>query len=451
MKFPLAQTENTVYFRVIDHDDESPYETDILEPDNYEAVGINGVGLHTSSAVLGAGESFLAVNINSSQGFKTATCYLQVTDRYSGDNYKVEASLDPGFPSGSTVETSNLVAWKRAYVELRKSYQNGGFLSRGDDLDQDNMIELFNNSDFEIGDEIVIFDNNPLTADIETRVIGKSGEHLLEVEVPILINLSGYSGIRIKNDERIISVPVIEEGKGLSELTNIKLRVQDAFGYNGNGNDTNFDNDLNNLGQGDYNAPSGGVFTEFRLFYGSPVPTWKGNFSILWGRDNEYMDFWQTNVSPSYYTFYLVNWDENNPDSGTGGGLTYTSKNNSMVFVVPPPLSTIPISADVGHSILNTIVHELGHCVNAPASGNAQNHTDTNFHFDNLISNDTANKCIMTYANIGDPATQEGNHQYRNSAEFDSHHNHLGGDSGTGTGDSCIEDIREFAWPDEWQ
>jgi len=59
----------------------------------------------------------------------------------------------------------------------------------------------------------------------------------------------------------------------------------------------------------------------------------------------------------------------------------------------------------------------------------------------------------LDYANFGDNPTQEENHQFRNTAEFDSHHNYLGGEPRGNSGtvdDSCVEDIRKFAWPDLW-
>ena len=469
VKFPIAQIGNTVYFQVVDHDDESPYETNTTEPDNYELVGINGVGLHASPppsstnppdppTIITGGETSLAINVNASQGFKTATCYLVITDRYSGDNYKVEASLDPNFPPGATVVTSNLVAWKRAYLDIRKSYQKGSFISIGGDSNQDNMIELFNNVDFVPEDEIIIFDNDPSTPDIEAKVIDiDENNHFLTLDAPISVNIPAYAGVRKKDDISVVSLP---SPGSLSDKTNIDLRLKDAFGYYGNGDDTEFDISLNKLSQGTWNKPSGGTFIEFIKEDGVATPTWKGGYfnQPLYGTQDGYMDYWRSSSLPSHYMLCLTNYNDNDNGSTIGGASSYLLKNLLMVYVELPPQSNIELSTDIGNYMLNTIVHEMGHQFDAPAAGNRDNHCDVPF-FGDVVSNDfgepdpgfTNEHCVMSYGFVDDAIN---NHQYRNTAEFDSHHNYLKGNPRGNTGaldDSCIEDIRKMSWPDPYQ
>ena len=123
VKYPSTTSSNMVYFKVVDYDDESPYESDDVGDDNYQVINnFNEFGLLINpDGVVGITQ--LSVTPINTGGEKIATIYLRVSDRFSGDNYKVLASLDDDFTE-EVVETTNLVAWKRGYIDYRRMYEN---------------------------------------------------------------------------------------------------------------------------------------------------------------------------------------------------------------------------------------------------------------------------------------------------------------------------------------
>lgn len=55
---------------------------------------------------------------------------LIITDRYAGDNYRVEASADPSFGCGAgCARTGVITAWKRVYVEKDEMFREGSTLA----------------------------------------------------------------------------------------------------------------------------------------------------------------------------------------------------------------------------------------------------------------------------------------------------------------------------------
>lgn len=48
----------------------------------------------------------------------------------AGDNYQIEASSDPSFPSADSARSGILTAWKRVFIEKRRMLRNGLFLAQ---------------------------------------------------------------------------------------------------------------------------------------------------------------------------------------------------------------------------------------------------------------------------------------------------------------------------------
>jgi len=427
VKFPPSQPKTIVYFRVIDFDDQSPYAINSTLPNtNYEAIGTNGVGLHTSSMASGIGEASLARPVDDSQGFKIATCYLKTTDRYSGDNYKVQASLDPSFSPGSIVETSNLVAWKRAYVDVRYMWKTGSYVT-GDISTPENFVFVRNTDDFNVGDQIEIFyfDENQ---SIDTRTVTSKTDVRL----------------RFDNDDPLIvplNAGVIKSGTNYSlETTNIQngfdypTRLKDGFGFNGNGNDENFDFT---------NAESGGGFVEFKYRTKSLVPNFRGfqveaplNLMDVYSKFNKYWHDGQPTgnaLSDSRYTL-IIGRDVEGQLVTPGVvrntvGFSEALKNYSFVATEKLNIQLERIQMSI-NEMLNTVTHEIAH--QFETKDNINGHVDT--FTGSVLSNDTEFPCIMSYSI---------NNEQNPNSEFCSHHNHGFG----GEDNSCMEDIRKSTWP----
>lgn len=429
VKFPVSQEGNTVYFKVVDHDDESPYVINSTLPNtNYEVVGTNGIGLHTSppnplpGTPITGGDATLSVDVNASQGFKTATCYLVTTDRYSGDNYKVEASLDTSFPPGATVVTSNLVAWKRAYVDVRYMWKTGSYVI-SENTTPENFVTVRNTNDFEMGDQIEIFYfNQPSVFKTITLISGA----FLYFDNDTPITVPEYAGVIKKDTKGSLENTTNRSGFGYP------IRLKDAFGFNGDGNDSSFDEE---------DASSGGGFVEFILSYKEKyVPNLRGfevpdnslievfpNFSRYWHNGSSSGD----SEMDSRYTLILGRDIDTGVNNSSTNGVTVPNFNTSFIAT----------EIDLGGFILerfinaidNTIAHEIGHQFNMPAMSNVESHVD-NTEIE-LISNDTKHICIM----------ENGSHSNEDmNAEFCTHHN-----NGTPSQpeQSCVNDIRTEPWP----
>lgn len=108
-----------VYFRVADPPDSSAYAVGAQSNDNGGAS--TAVTLSPNPAPV-------------SGGFAQTT--LTVTDRYAGDNYIIQASIesalrdDPSYVCGSTCGSSmEIKAVKRAYIEIDRMFRTGAYLS----------------------------------------------------------------------------------------------------------------------------------------------------------------------------------------------------------------------------------------------------------------------------------------------------------------------------------
>ncbi len=164
-----------VYFRVedLDPDDPSDYEPDEDKGDNRDAVdppedkaGELSAPWAVTSWVMIDGVVQAAAEVE-----------LTITDKHSGDNYRVQASVHQDF--SAYAETALLTGWKRIYVEKDKMFR------RGEDLTEDagvgtantDRVTVANTAGFEIGDEVLIFDT-----DDQALPFGES---------PVIVNIAG--------------------------------------------------------------------------------------------------------------------------------------------------------------------------------------------------------------------------------------------------------------------
>jgi hypothetical protein len=123
---PQSSAGLMAYFKVLDPPDSAPYVPsasrvagDNLDPDHSTAGQLTGSGV---SPVSGSPGVFSATA--DSSGIIHLT--LKTTAQYAGDNYQIEASLDPDFTCAADCKkTGVFTAWKRIYVEKQRMLRNG--------------------------------------------------------------------------------------------------------------------------------------------------------------------------------------------------------------------------------------------------------------------------------------------------------------------------------------
>ena len=154
---PDGYNPPTVYFEVIDPDDLSPYEgasgpgqpgdenpDDNCDPKKrmeWKDGSPAGYDAYQKTTLSATEDSPMLVAIDGMQRYAAET-QLHITDRYSGDNYQVRATMQnpKGKPfdtlSGMTAPfnpavnttvaaTEKLIAWKRVYIEQDEMYKRG--------------------------------------------------------------------------------------------------------------------------------------------------------------------------------------------------------------------------------------------------------------------------------------------------------------------------------------
>lgn len=122
------QSGLTVYMRVLDPPDSAPY---MNQTGNVIAKNNDN---HGGKAILD-GPRITLHSPGVYQATSGANGQVDFTLRLqppyaAGDNYEIEASLDPGFPSGGTAKSGILTAWKRVFIEKRRMLKNGLFLAQ---------------------------------------------------------------------------------------------------------------------------------------------------------------------------------------------------------------------------------------------------------------------------------------------------------------------------------
>jgi hypothetical protein len=111
---PSAETG--IYLRLADPPDTAAYMN--LPPAPLAHAGDNPDGV-TNAQVVTPG-----IPYTDSNG-KTRLSIKPLPGALAGDNYEVEASVDPTFPANKTWKSGTLTAWKRIFVEKEKMLKNG--------------------------------------------------------------------------------------------------------------------------------------------------------------------------------------------------------------------------------------------------------------------------------------------------------------------------------------
>jgi len=118
----------TVYMRIVDPPDSAPY---MNQPGNVLAFNDDNYGI---PAVLD-GPSITVHSPGVYKATSGANGRVDFTLRLespsaAGDNYQIEASLDPGFPKSGSARSGILTAWKRVFIEKRRMLRSGLFLAQ---------------------------------------------------------------------------------------------------------------------------------------------------------------------------------------------------------------------------------------------------------------------------------------------------------------------------------
>jgi len=290
-----------------------------------------------------------------------------------------------------------------------------------------NIIAVNSASDFAIGDEIVIF--KPDNTEISRMVINKSdADKTLTLDIPVS-DLIKYDGVRLNNSVTY-EIPLF-----------LSSRLQDAYGFFGNGDDTQYDEYLANItpdGGPDNNHPSGGAFVEYVfLEKGNPIPLMSFTGVVIPSFILElFPAHWAGDPSDGIFTvFYGGRLCYPDPPYDCETGFTNAVSNWSIVLTEK---NTVSWSTNEN---LNTYCHELGHQYGIPYIGNQDSHTDNDTYNGVIKSNDTFHRCMMSYRLNGANPT----HYQYNSAEFCTHHKNPS--PGNDIDESCIGDIRISTWP----
>lgn len=168
-----------VYFRLVDPKDPSFY----LNGHKDDNLPTSPAGQITPSAVVAA------------NGIATAT--LTIDPQYSGNNYRIEASLKPppGFKKGA--ESKLYTAWKRFYIEHDKMYKEGEFLTQAAGAGQPEPARVFvaNPETFAPGDAVHILAGDTIetavgqeTSEGEFRTVAAVGAGFVDLDAPLALS-----------------------------------------------------------------------------------------------------------------------------------------------------------------------------------------------------------------------------------------------------------------------
>lgn len=339
---PMSYVGQTVYFRLVtpDADDLSEY-----EPGNNNDPGDN-LG---NSGSLSQNQAVVQDNERYVDGVAKAVAEVTLgIDHISGDDYQVEASLSPSFDK--TYKTARMFGWKRIYVEYDQMYRKGATLTQQYRLDLDDedndVLQVDNTSDFEVGDEIIVFTNKGKEY-TDLFVIAKTNSTLIITDLNASIH--EYGGVRLASDNSVYQVS--------------RQYLTQAYGANTDGSDE-------------------GAFVEYypddRLESGfSPKLHQFMNALQL----NNYATYWFKNIIDNRNIFYLLAATKFRPGEV---GLTQSQMNRTYIFLdVIEPLGNPTVeSAEV-------LVHEFGH-----QFALRNDHVDRFF---NIRTWDNRDACIMSY------------------------------------------------------
>jgi hypothetical protein len=120
---PSTVGGRTVYLRVIDPPDRSVYVPAGAQQPNDNSESVTAYPRIPASVTTDSDGRFAAT--------------LLITSQHAGDNYQVEASIDPSISSNSSYEcgpgcfrSGTITAWKRVYVERDRMFRAGAFLTQ---------------------------------------------------------------------------------------------------------------------------------------------------------------------------------------------------------------------------------------------------------------------------------------------------------------------------------
>jgi hypothetical protein len=336
---PVFQDQE-IYFRTYDPDDSSSYETDTNANDNHDP-GMPrgnlkvapGYTMIAGSEIKDANDNTVEVGVRT-DGSGTAVVVLTVTDRYAGDNYQVYAAGHPGPKSGqaATTLTSYLVAWKRIYVEEDMMYKVGSDLVddfRHDTNSLPDTVEVQDVSQFQVGNQIVVFDaTNPGGEPTAIDGIDSVG-NLLALHDDLQNDYdAGYPGQ---------GAAVARPADGVYDA-DLVGRFTDAYGLGTIGKDGGSFVEMTIL-------PSGGTATPFEgTFPNDPAIV---RYSDVWFENRNKQNYFQVIGASNYGAL---------GDQVFGG--TASSKNFCIIFVgeVDFQFQVDPLAANA-----DVTVHEIGH------------------------------------------------------------------------------------------
>lgn len=367
----------TVYFRSVDPDDMSSYETDSLPNDNRDT--------NVHSGVLSATSDTAELATIDGKEVAAAEVVLTFTGQFAGDNYQIECALDSGFETVID-RTCVMVAWKRMYLEEDKMYRVGANLAEDftpdADPDPDSIATKSTSENggfpFQIGDEIRIFDADDPVGELATIT-----NFNRDVEPDILylnIDLTNSYNAGYSTGDRGAAVAVPDRNQdGTIDAFDADFQsyIAAAFGAETDGSD-------------------GGCFVEFIDLTEETdyVPyTWSLNGSRSYSISYwSLIDMWFSKVSNKKNTVYLLG-ATHYPSLYFYYGNTVGERNTSILYVenierfAPSP------------SVFNpeTVVHEIGHLWAWEDSETDRNHPDTWCH-----EGTNTQLCIMDYSFNGD-------------------------------------------------
>ena len=352
-----------VYFRTFDPDDKSPYEADSLTDDNRHATFRRGslevpAGYTevAASRQLDTNGNVIELGVLSTTG-GIAEADLQITDRYSGDNYLVAAHCGPK-PALTNRQTANMVAWKRVYLERDSMYTKGGTITSSftpDANTADDVLTLDSTTDLAVGNMITIF--SP-TASIDTIINAKTASTITVPDLPSAF--ARFSGVRLTADTTTYTV-----------TTSL---FSAAYGADPEGTDGGTMVEY-------LDAPSGlGGIPKYTSF---PAD---GDVTSM-----AFCNFWFENSSSSSNTFQLVAAYKH--DDGSFGT---TNGPMNISFITTGNFS---FGATNQAAIDETAVHEIAHQFSV-----ANGHVDMDVVAPNYLMTDD---CVMSYHRVRDNSIVE--------------------------------------------
>lgn len=321
---------------------------------------------------------------------------LTITDTYAGDNYVVEASLQPEPSFKKIAQSGVFTAWKRAYVEYDRMYKLGEFISQTSGAGQAEPARVFVStpSTFAIGNEVHVFCGNDGAS---TSLAHNDGEKRMVTAVA--------AGSIVLNTALTLSYPYLgPSAPGAAPPYCFVARISG--------------------GSYDVSPPAAELqrafddpFTEWKFCDGGGfIPAW----TIIGNADVDLRTFFffrnRQGTVPLKNHVQLVAAGASST-SPTLNGLTSAENdlpdialNWSWVFLDTIPTNCMGCSAaQIDNFIKDVTVHELGHQwnVNKPNPGGHDSENAWNLSSRKCLMNETRNSAISAvarfHANLGAP------------------------------------------------